>query len=67
VQNLMQLGGCINFLRPFILSRVSGPIRFLTADQKRVNVCEELRQIASDEGNLLVQGYHWRRELDLRL
>jgi hypothetical protein len=35
-------------------------MRFLTADQKQqcVNVCEELCQIASDDG-LLVHGYHW--------
>jgi hypothetical protein len=39
------------FLRPFIWSRVSGPMRFMTADQKqqRVSVFKELHQIASDD------------------
>jgi hypothetical protein len=47
----MQLGGCADFLLPFIWSRVSGLMRFLTADQtqQREKVCEELRQIASDD------------------
>jgi histone-lysine N-methyltransferase SETMAR len=46
----MQLGGHTDFVCPFIWSCVSGLMRFLTADQKqqRVNVCEELCQIASD-------------------
>jgi hypothetical protein len=37
-------------MRPFIWSRVCGLMRFLTADQnqQRVNVCEELCQVASD-------------------
>jgi hypothetical protein len=55
VQNFMQLGECADFLRPFIWSRVSGLMRFLIADQKqqRVNICEELHQIASDNATFL--------------
>jgi histone-lysine N-methyltransferase SETMAR len=55
VQNFTQPGGHADFLRPLIWSRVSGLMRFLTADQKqqRVNVCEELRQIASDDVTFL--------------
>jgi hypothetical protein len=55
VQRLTQLGGRADFLRPFTLSRLSGLMRFLTADQKqqRVDVCEELRQIASDDATFL--------------
>jgi hypothetical protein len=47
----MQLGGCDDFLRPLIWSRVSGLMQFLTADQKQqcVNVCEELHLIASKD------------------
>jgi hypothetical protein len=49
------MGGHADFLCPFILGRVPGLIRFLTADQKqqRVNVCKELHQIASDDASFL--------------
>jgi hypothetical protein len=55
VQNFTQPGGRADFLRPFIWSRVSDLMRFLTADQKqqRVNVCEELHQNASDDATFL--------------
>jgi hypothetical protein len=55
VQNFTQPGGRADFLRPFIWSCVSGLMRFLTADQKQqcVNICEELRQIASKDATFL--------------
>jgi hypothetical protein len=42
-------------LHPFIWSRVSGLMQFLTADQKQqdVKVCKELCQIASDDPTFL--------------
>jgi hypothetical protein len=50
-----QLSGRADLLRPFIWSRESGLMRFLEADQKNqcVIVCEELRQIASDDATFL--------------
>jgi hypothetical protein len=55
VQNFTQLSGRADFIRPFIWSSASGLMRFLTADQKqqRVTVCEEFRQIASDDATFL--------------
>jgi hypothetical protein len=55
VQNFTQPGGRADFLRHFICSRVFDLMRFLAADQKQqsVNVCEELRQIASDDATFL--------------
>jgi hypothetical protein len=54
---LQAIGWTCRFLHPFIWSRVhvSGLMRFPTADQKqqRINVCEELRQIASDDAAFL--------------
>jgi hypothetical protein len=51
----MQLGECADFLRTFIWSRVSGLMRFLTADQKQqcIRVCKERRQIASNDAIFL--------------
>jgi hypothetical protein len=51
----MQVDGRVDFLRPLIWSRVSGLMRFLTADQKqqRVTVCEEFVQIVSDDTTFL--------------
>jgi hypothetical protein len=39
-QNFTQVGGFPDFICPFVCSRVSGLMRFLTADKKqqRVNV-----------------------------
>jgi hypothetical protein len=49
VKHFTQLAGRVDFLCSFIWSRVSGLMRFLTADQKQqgVNICKELNQIAS--------------------
>jgi hypothetical protein len=45
----------VDFLRAFIWSRVSGLVRFVTADKKQqcVNVGEELCQIASNDAIFL--------------
>jgi hypothetical protein len=55
VQNFTQVGGCADLLNNFIWNLVSGLMRFLTAGQKQqcINICEELRQITSDDGTFL--------------
>jgi hypothetical protein len=70
VQNSTQLLERSHFLRPFIWSRVPALMRFLTADQKqqRVNVCEELRQFASDTATFLsrvITGDNTGQEINL--
>jgi hypothetical protein len=49
------LGGRADFLCPFIWSRVSNLMQFLTADQKQqhVNFCKDLYQITSGGGTFL--------------
>jgi hypothetical protein len=51
VQNFTQLGGCADFFMSFYLKLCIWP----ETDQKqqRVNVCKELRQIASDDATFL--------------
>jgi hypothetical protein len=51
----MELGRLPGFLHPFIWSRLSGLMQFLTADQKQqhVNIFEKLLQIASDNATFL--------------
>jgi hypothetical protein len=49
----MQLGGCADSLYPSILNPVCNFRLLINQKQQRINVCEELRQTASDNATFL--------------